>query len=282
MNKILAIIFTVLFAFNVFLCVKSITDSGKGQDALADAVFIKDGVVDEANEGKLVVVTGPITVSAEAYDEETELTLESALAAKHTETLRTVYFDKETNNNVVVPETGLSPLEFNEKYRTEEQWSPELDEYVYGAAWIGDFYITEEVLIPLLGSKELGIETFWQDELDESPYYYYFEGDDIYFSLADPDNFVDGDQRVSYRGININEDTTYTIVGTQKSKYLYKPEVSLGEWIFEGEKSSSELTSNTAKNGVMAAVFFGVLSLVFLALALWKFEIFDKLFNKNQ
>ncbi len=45
--------------------------------------------------------------------EVTELTLESALAAKHTETLRTVYFDKETNNNVVVPEAGLSTFEFN-------------------------------------------------------------------------------------------------------------------------------------------------------------------------
>lgn len=278
MNKILAIIFAILFAFNAFLCVKSITDSGKGQDALADAVFITDGVVDEANEGRLVVVTGPIRVSAEAYDEETELTLETALGAKHTETLKYEYIDKETNNKVTSPDFGLSTLDFNKKYRMEERWTPEPEEYVYGAAWIGDFYITEDLLIPLLNSERLGVETFWQDELDESPYYYYFEGDDIFFSLSDPDNMQEGDKRVSYRGITVKEDTDYTIVGIQKSKYLYRPsDMGIATCIFEGEKSLSDLSSGEARTGAMAAIFYGVLAVLFLVLSLWKFEVFEKI-----
>ena len=130
-------------------------------------------------------------------------------------------------------------------------------------------------------TKELGVETFWQDELDESPYYYYFEGDDIYFSLADPDNFEEGDQRISYRGININEDADYTIVGIQKSNYLYRPDDGAGDWIYEGVKTRADLTENSQKSGVMGVIFWGVLALVFLALSLWKFEVFEKLFSKN-
>ena len=167
MNKVLAIIFAVLFAFNAFLCVKSITDSGKGQDALKDAVIVKDGNIDDANEGKLIVLIGKIETVDWAYDEETGLTLESALADKHTEALRIDYIDKETNKEVAVPERGLSTLEFNKKYRSEEHWtSAGLDEYVYGSAWIGYYYLAPEMLIPLLGSDKLGVETYWQDELD--------------------------------------------------------------------------------------------------------------------
>ena len=218
MNKILGIVFALLFVLNVFLAGRSVVTSGDAQDALAGAEFIKDGVVDEANEGKLVVVTGPIKVSCEAYDEDTEVTLESALAKRHTETLNYEYIDKETNKKVGDSEVqSLSTMERSSKYRVEEHWTPEPDEYVYGAAWIGDFYITDDILMPLLGTKDLGITTFWQDELDDSLYYYYLEDDDIYFSLTDPDDFGEGDQRISYRGININEDTDYTIVGIQKS-----------------------------------------------------------------
>jgi hypothetical protein len=281
MNKILGIVFALLFVLNAFLAGKSIVDSGKGQDALKDAVFIENGVVDEANEGKLVVVTGPIQTTDEAYDDVTELTLESALAAKHTETLSYDYIDKETNKKAYDVDHGLSTMDFNNKYRVEENWTPEPDEYIYGAAWIGDFYITQEVLIPLIGTKELSVETFWQDELDESPYWYYFEGDDIYFSSADPDNFKEGDQRISYRGISENDDTVYTIVGMQRDGELYRPDADLGEWIHEGVKSRSELVGGTAKNAVMAIVFFGVLAVLFLVLALWKFEVFEKLSAKK-
>ena len=284
MNKILGVLFAVLFVFNVFLCGRSLVNSGGAQDALADAVFIEDGVVDEANEGKLFVVTGPIRTSAEAYDDITELTLESALAAKHTETLRYEYIDKETNKKVYESDLdhGLSTLEFDKRYRTEEQWDPEPNDYLYGAAWIGDFYITEEILMPLLNSERLGVETFWQDELDDSPYYYYFEGDDIYFSLADPDDFKEGDQRISYRGININEDGEYTIVGIQKSNYLYCPDDGMGAWIYEGVKSRSDLVENSRNSDVMAVIFWGVLALVFLVLSLWKFEVFDMISEKRQ
>lgn len=281
MDKVLGVVFAILFVLNAFLMGRSIVTSGEGQDALADAVFIEDGVVDEANEGKLVVVTGNIQTTDEAYDDVTELTLESALAAKHTETLRFDYIDKETNQKATNVDYGLSTMDFNEKYRVEEKWTPEPDEYIYGAAWIGDFYITEEVLIPLLGTKELGVETFWQDELDESPYWYYFEGDDIYFSYADPDDFKEGDQRISYRGISANEDDVYTIVGMQRDGELYRPDADLGEWIHEGKKTRSELVSGTKKNGVLAVVFFGVLAILFLVLALWKFEVFEKLSAKK-
>ena len=135
--------------------------------------------------------------------------------------------------------------------------------------------------MPLLGTKELGIDTFWQDELDDSLYYYYLEDDDIYFSLTDPDDFGEGDQRISYRGININEDTDYTIVGIQKSKYLYRPDDGVGDWIYEGVKSRSDLVKNSQNSGVMAVVFWGVLALVFLALSLWKFEVFEKIADRK-
>ncbi len=281
MDKVLGVVFALLFVLNAFLMGRSIATSGNGQEVLADAVFIEKGEVDEANEGKLVVVTGPIQTTDEAYDDVTELTLESALAAKHTETLSYDYIDKETNKKAYDVDHGLSTMDFNNKYRVEENWTPEPDEYIYGAAWIGDFYITQEVLIPLIGTKELSVETFWQDELDESPYWYYFEGDDIYFSSADPDNFKEGDQRISYRGISENDDTVYTIVGMQRDGELYRPDADLGEWIHEGVKSRSELVGGTAKNAVMAIVFFGVLAVLFLVLALWKFEVFEKLSAKK-
>ena len=281
MDKVLGVVFALLFVLNAFLMGRSIATSGNGQEVLADAVFIENGEVDEANEGKLVVVTGPIQTTDEAYDDVTELTLESALAAKHTETLSYDYIDKETNKKAYDVDHGLSTMDFNNKYRVEENWTPEPDEYIYGAAWIGDFYITQEVLIPLIGTKELSVETFWQDELDESPYWYYFEGDDIYFSSADPDNFKEGDQRISYRGISENDDTVYTIVGMQRDGELYRPDADLGEWIHEGVKSRSDLVGGTAKNAVMAIVFFGVLAVLFLVLALWKFEMFEKLSAKK-
>ena len=281
MDKVLGVVFALLFVLNAFLMGRSIATSGNGQEVLADAVFIENGEVDEANEGKLVVVTGPIQTTDEAYDDVTELTLESALAAKHTETLSYDYIDKETNKKAYDVDHGLSTMDFNNKYRVEENWTPEPDEYIYGAAWIGDFYITQEVLIPLIGTKELSVETFWQDELDESPYWYYFEGDDIYFSSADPDNFKEGDQRISYRGISENDDTVYTIVGMQRDGELYRPDADLGEWIHEGVKSRSDLEGGTAKNAVMAIVFFGVLAVLFLVLALWKFEMFEKLSAKK-
>jgi hypothetical protein len=282
MKKVLAVIFALLFAFNIFLCVKSLTDSGKGQDALADAVVIKDGVVDEANEGRIVVVTGPIRVSAEAYDDITELTLESALAAKHTETVRYDYIDKDTNKKVTSPDFGLSTLDFDKKYRVEEHWTPEPEEYIYGAAWIGDFYLTGDMLIPLLNSEKLGVETFWQDELDDSEYWYYFEGDDIYFSYEDPDYFKEGDQRISYRGATIKEDTDYTIIGIQQGKYLYPPsDMGIAISIYEGKKSLSELSEGESKTGAMAAVFYIVLAVVFLGLALWLFGVFEMIFSKK-
>ena len=281
MDKVLGVVFALLFVLNAFLMGRSIATSGNGQEVLADAVFIENGEVDEANEGKLVVVTGPIQTTDEAYDDVTELTLESALAAKHTETLSYDYIDKETNKKAYDVDHGLSTMDFNNKYRVEENWTPEPDEYIYGAAWIGDFYITQEVLIPLIGTKELSVETFWQDELDESPYWYYFEGDDIYFSSADPDNFKEGDQRIFYRGISENDDTVYTIVGMQRDGELYRPDADLGEWIHEGVKSRSDLVGGTAKNAVMAIVFFGVLAVLFLVLALWKFEVFEKLSAKK-
>ena len=278
MNKVLAVIFAVLFVFNAFLCVKSLVDSGKGQGALADAAFINDGTLDEANEGKLVVVTGALSTAAEAFDDITGLTLESPLAAKQTETMNEVYYDRESNNRITTPDLALPTLEFNKRYRVEDHWTPEPVEYVYGEARVGDFSLAKEILIPLLNAEKLGIETFWQDELDNSTYGYYFEGDDIFFTLSDPDHFEEGDQRISYRGVSIKDNSVYTIIGIQKGGYLERPDAAgISTWIYEGEKTSSDLQAGVSGDGVMAAMFFGVFAVLFLVLALWKFELFDKL-----
>ena len=47
--------------------------------------------------------------------------------------------------------------------------------------------------------------------------------------------------------------------------------------IYEGEKSLDELSSGEAKTGAMAAIFYGVLVILFLLLSLWKFEVFEKI-----
>lgn len=66
-----------------------------------------------------------------------------------------------------------------------------------------------------------------------------------------------------------------------KSNYLYRPDDGAGDWIYEGVKTRADLTENSQKSGVMGVIFWGVLALVFLALSLWKFEVFEKLFSKN-
>ena len=282
MGKILGAVFAVLAAFNLILGVRCIMLRGAGADAIAgEAVFLDSAEPDPANEGKLVVVTGTVKQDTPAYDEKYGLTLNVPLAVRESSTVYTEAYDKD-KHKIYGSDLDAYYDPSDTEHRLEDlqiKYLFDYDdiEYIYGAASTGGFSLSEEMMIPLnKGVADQGIG-YDEDEIRAAGLFLRDDSNGYYLSNRKDGALREGDLKLTYSYANPDPEETYTFIGRQSGSTLEKAaDANLSQWVYEGRKTKDELIGNEKKSGIAAIVFFFALTLLFTALALWKFEVFDR------
>ncbi len=155
-RTILGIIFIILalFSLRAFSAAMSREDgyTTKTMNQIDQAVVLLNGKLDEANEGKPVIVRGRLHTEKEAYDEELDLTFNSPHVERSTE---------------VIGQDG--------------KWTKEEDSTVafYGTATLGEFKLSRDFLRDIKLTR--GYTSFTETELGDLTVKgdYIYESDDV-------------------------------------------------------------------------------------------------------
>lgn len=270
MKKI--IIFSLIGLFFLFAGIKTLVDNPELENSMSSAVYVSDGKIDPANEGKLVILSGRLEPDLPIYDPATKVNIPYIAARRRVQIFKHIIAtDYQYKWDTV---TNLSDR-LNNPEPTESD--------LIADTKIGDFNIDPELLIPLNAGRNW-VDMSEEDLGDCELYVYKSKGDGIiYLSEAFSDldrsnNTKEGTfegrsykeysnkKRFSYT-VCVEDPLDYTLIGVQKGDWLMKDDgvgvTNLKKGILTGE----EFTANTIKSSVGIGIGTTIFGLVFLGLA---------------
>ena len=229
-KRIIGIILVIAALCTALLGVKAGGNASGNQEIIKDAVYVADGKVLPANEGKVVIVNGTLDAPLPFVDDETGIELDSIVAYRHVEKARVVLggedkvdtwtWDSTLNENdfggskkLVAPGVTLGEFEVAEMLLQPVPTLGELTEFYIGEGYDADWYVFEEK----------SFEYLYQ--LDYMPW----AGDEVYRDTVTKDYPTskqknEGTLRVRYDVVEDGTSMDYTIIGLQKNGKLEEVE----------------------------------------------------------
>ena len=110
------------------------------KSALKDAVYVGQGAINDANDGKIVIVCGPFELTTPSYDDELGLTIDSIRTSRYKQTMK---LNKATKATKVNAET----LTEEEKRNGVLEWSTAYrDKTLTGEGKIGNYTLSQDFI----------------------------------------------------------------------------------------------------------------------------------------
>ena len=138
--------------FFLVVIVKGIVTLPGTQRQLSEAVFITDGVVRPENEGRLVIVCSTLSAAENARDELLSLEMPSPIAVRYVESFSV----GDDGENWV---GSWDPIDWQ-----SGEWLKRA--HLFGRAAMGEFSVSEELLVSFPAGRELSLSQLDPDEVD--------------------------------------------------------------------------------------------------------------------
>ena len=201
----------LLLVIGLFFAVSSLkmifVDTPKMKSALKDAVYVGQGAINDANDGKIVIVCGPFELTTPSYDDELGLTIDSIRTSRSKQTMKLNKATKATKANaetLTEEEKRNGVLEWSTAYR---------DKTLTGEGKIGNYTLSQDFIDAIV------LNGTWHDydrsELEASGYVWVTDANYSQKDFIEP---LSQTQR-NY-GANFKTGQTVTAIGIQNGDTL--------------------------------------------------------------
>lgn len=218
LKKIAGVLLIIIGLFFSVSSLKMIfVDTPKMKSALKDAVYVGQDTINEANDGKIVIVCGPFELTTPSYDEELGLTIDSIRTSRSKQTMK---LNKTTKATKVNAET----LTEEEKRNGVLEWSTAYrDKTLTGEGKIGNYTLSQDFIDAIV------LNGTWHDydrsELEASGYVWVTDANYSQKDFIEPlsqtqRDYKENDYRYFYDGSNFKTGQTVTAIGIQDGDTL--------------------------------------------------------------
>lgn len=265
MKKI--IIFIALGVFFLFGTISTLISNPGAESAMKDAIYIDDGKVDSANEGKVVILAGRLEPDLPIYDPVTKVSIPYITAGRDVDEFKHIIAtDYEYDWDRVYTKSGKT-INSDEAETTT----------LVAPTHIGQFSIDPKFLVSLSRNdwKEPSEEDLGDCELFVyySNHYYKTFFSEIYAKRERAEGIGykkdAGKRRYSYKVCNEEEPLDYTIVGVQKEGWLMLDHGIGVRPMNKGIISQDDFKSIKISENKTTAIFCLVLGLGFIGLGVY-------------
>lgn len=218
LKKIAGVLLLVIGLFFAVSSLKMIfVDTPKMKSALKDAVYVGQDTINEANDGKIVIVCGPFELTTPSYDEELGLTIDSIRTSRSKQTMKLNKATKATKANaetLTEEEKRNGVLEWSTAYR---------DKTLTGEGKIGNYTLSQDFIDAIV------LNGTWHDydrsELEASGYVWVTDANYSQKDFIEPlsqtqRDYKENDYRYFYDGSNFKTGQTVTAIGIQDDDTL--------------------------------------------------------------
>ena len=141
LKKIAGVLLLVIGLFFAVSSLKMIfVDTPKMKSALKDAVYVGQGAINEANDGKIVIVCGPFELTTPSYDDELGLTIDSIRTSRSKQTMK-------LNKTAKATKANAETLTEEEKRNGVLEWSTAYrDKTLTGEGKIGNYTLSQDFI----------------------------------------------------------------------------------------------------------------------------------------
>ena len=218
LKKITGVLLLVIGLFFAVSSLKMIfVDTPKMKSALKDAVYVGQDTLNEANDGKIVIVCGPFELTTPSYDDELGLTIDSIRTSRSKQTMKLNKATKATKANaetLTEEEKRNGVLEWSTAYR---------DKTLTGEGKIGNYTLSQDFIDAIV------LNGTWHDydrsELEASGYVWVTDANYSQKDFIEPlsqtqRNYKENDYRYFYDDANFKTGQTVTAIGIQNGDTL--------------------------------------------------------------
>ncbi len=218
LKKIAGVLLIIIGLFFSVSSLKMIfVDTPKMKSALKDAVYVGQDTINEANDGKIVIVCGPFELTTPSYDEELGLTIDSIRTSRSKQTMKLNKATKATKANaetLTEEEKRNGVLEWSTAYR---------DKTLTGEGKIGNYTLSQDFIDAIV------LNGTWHDydrsELEASGYVWVTDANYSQKDFIEPlsqtqRDYKENDYRYFYDGSNFKTGQTVTAIGIQDGDTL--------------------------------------------------------------
>lgn len=218
LKKIAGVLLLVIGLFFSVSSLKMIfVDTPKMKSALKDAVYVGQGAINDANDGKIVIVCGPFELTTPSYDEELGLTIDSIRTSRSKQTMK-------LNKTTKATKANAETLTEEEKRNGVLEWSTAYrDKTLTGEGKIGNYTLSQDFIDAIV------LNGTWHDydrsELEASGYVWVTDANYSQKDFIEPlsqtqRNYKGNDYRYFYDGANFKTGQTVTAIGIQNGDTL--------------------------------------------------------------
>ena len=218
LKKIAGVLLLVIGLFFAVSSLKMIfVDTPKMKSALKDAVYVGQGAMNDANDGKIVIVCGPFELTTPSYDEELGLTIDSIRTSRSKQTMK-------LNKTTKATKANAETLTEEEKRNGVLEWSTAYrDKTLTGEGKIGNYTLSQDFIDAIV------LNGTWHDydrsELEASGYVWVTDANYSQKDFIEPlsqtqRNYKENDYRYFYDGANFKTGQAVTAIGIQNGDTL--------------------------------------------------------------
>ena len=259
LKKIAGVLLLVIGLFFAVSSLKMIfVDTPKMKSALKDAVYVGQGAINDANDGKIVIVCGPFDLTTPSYDEELGLTIDSIRTSRSKQTMK-------LNKTTKATKANAETLTEEEKRNGVLEWSTAYrDKTLTGEGKIGNYTLSQDFIDAIV------LNGTWHDydrsELEASGYVWVTDANYSQKDFIEPlsqtqRNYKENDYRYFYDGANFKTSQTVTAIGIQDGDTL-RAVAGITNNLMENELDRETAIAQGGVPGFGTSVFSIIFSLI--------------------
>ena len=259
LKKIAGVLLLVIGLFFAVSSLKMIfVDTPKMKSALKDAVYVGQGAINDANDGKIVIVCGPFELTTPSYDEELGLTIDSIRTSRSKQTMK-------LNKTTKATKANAETLTEEEKRNGVLEWSTAYrDKTLTGEGKIGNYTLSQDFIDAIV------LNGTWHDydrsELEASGYVWVTDANYSQKDFIEPlsqtqRNYKENDYRYFYDSANFKTSQTVTAIGIQDGDTL-RAVAGITNNLMENELDRETAIAQGGVPGFGTSVFSIIFSLI--------------------